>query len=159
MAAYHLARLRAEVAQFRPPADVSIPLQAHFEGVVYCADAATDQLLEYLIHRCRLDDHANLRGTGRTLTNALSVLGGATDCPIDTPSIVALERWNAKPIVGDARRVRNLAAHEYHIKSAHLEVERVPGSQYHGSRILDAYCAEVLAHWEQLPPLLVQLRC
>src|SRR5437879_4975342 len=35
---------------------------------------------------------------------------------VDDGIIASLEASNGQPIVGDARRVRNLAAHEYHVQ-------------------------------------------
>ena len=124
MAAYHLGCLREAVAHFHAPAEVPIPLQAHFEGVLYCADAASDQLLEYLVQRCRLETTPLLQGNNRTLTNVLSYLGGAAAgrTPINSSTVASLEAWNAQPIAGDARRVRNLAAHEYHVESSGPDV-------------------------------------
>jgi hypothetical protein len=156
MASYHLECLRGTMGAFRTPGDVPIPLQAHFEGVLFCADAAADQVLTFMVRRCH-QALVRLPERDRTLTNVLSVLGGAQDCPIDRAIIAALEAWNAESIVSDARRVRNLAAHEYHLKSPRLEVETVQGSQYRGSRVVDAYCEQVVAHWKRLPMLLDHL--
>src|SRR5258708_6429127 len=100
MAAYHLGCLREAVAHFRAPAEVPIPLQAHFEGVLYCADAASDQLLEYLVQLCRLETTPLLQGNNRTLTNVLSYLGGAAAgrTLINSSTVASLEAWNAQQI-------------------------------------------------------------
>lgn len=106
-----------------------MPVQAHFEGVLYSVIAASEQVDE------------------------------ATECRSARTLRCNLEAWRQEPIFKDVRAVRNKATHHHYRKTPagpKLEVQEL-SNPYGGSRALDVYSQAACDHLRRLLPLLDEI--
>jgi hypothetical protein len=114
IARYHVGLL--DDLDYPGPYDlVQIPVQAHLEGILFCTTAATDQLARAL----DLAELVGLPWNERNLTTVLEQLQAPRRqlrAPALAPTLDELVGWNAKPVIEDARRLRNRASHSSYNK-------------------------------------------
>jgi hypothetical protein len=148
VAEYHLRNLRDLLAE--NPGEVTVPVQAHFEGALLSFIAASDQTAEAI----RLALGLRLRNANLRMVLDSVPRGGSWR--------EDLVRWHDDPLAEDVRRLRRLMAHHHYDKSpatGRLEVQRPPeGTGYHDSRELVAYCTATVDHARGLAALLLGLR-
>lgn len=149
IARFHLDQLErltdaAEVFGQHP----SIEIQAHFEGILFAAVAAADQVAEA----------TNIGlGLGLGNTSLVSALGAA---PAHLKLRKKLFRWHNKPVAADYRVLRRLAIHHWSHKQPRgplIEVERPDESRYEGARDLYSYGTAVVEHLAELEDLLLSI--
>jgi hypothetical protein len=139
IATYHRDTLDVLLASDSSPARHGmppIPIQAHFEGVLFAFIAATDQLAE------AIELGAGSGGNRRALDVVLTLLPDHS--PWDD-----LGAWYASPIVRDIRSIRKRATHHHYRKTPggfQLEVEPPAVATYDGPRTLREYTAAAVAH-------------
>lgn len=144
IARYHLSQLEQLLNSESATGEVPIPIQAHFEGVVFSAIAATDQTAQGINSALGLG--ANER---ELFDKAFGTIAG---------TVPGLGKWLSNPIGRDLRGLRRLAIHHSYQKTSegprqrwNVEPTRVP---YDGSRELQAYCTDAVAYVEELVGLL-----
>jgi hypothetical protein len=119
-----------------PQGDVSVPVQAHFEGVLYSIIAASDQVGAALDARCGED------GWKQTLGKVLSQMP-------PTPRQEKLIQWDQGPVMRDVRALRVQATHHHYEKYPLVDRPRPSardGEGYKGSRHLLDYCRVAVQH-------------
>lgn len=124
IAEYHLGCLLSALAAWKPPDEPSVPIQAHFEGILYSVIAASEQVKK------------------------------VTDCEPARIFRCDLNEWLQESIVEDIRAVRNKATHHHYQKAPaglRLEVQKV---SYDGPRALNVYSEAACEHLRRLRPLL-----
>jgi hypothetical protein len=123
--AFHLDALR-EIAGSSTGADIPVPLQAHFEGILYSVDAARDKV-----------------------DRLVGVLG-------DVAGRGKFAKWTGGSLVDDARRLRNQAAHYFYSKQGGtmFVVEKPHGSTYSGPRELIEYSSALVDQVQLLGKIL-----
>lgn len=129
IAEYHLKCLRSALTASKRLNELSVPVQAHFEGVLYSVIAVSKQVDQATEHR-------SMKIFRRKL-----------------------EAWQQEPIFEDVRLVRNMATHEYYRKTPTgptLEVQE-PRTPYGGPRALDVYSEAACDHLHRLLPLLDEM--
>lgn len=149
MARFHRDELKDRIAgDFligeRPPVEV----QAHFEGVLFSAVAAADQLAE------GINLAFELELSQPTIFESLDAM------PRGWRPRKRLFKWVRDPIAGDYRAVRRLVTHHWSNKTPRgpvIEIQRPLSGRYPGPRDLGSYCDAVLDHLEVLEELLVDL--
>jgi hypothetical protein len=143
IADYHFNWLTAEAAQGQFYT-ATIPIQAHFEGLLYAFVAATDKAGAAIDSLMRLDVGSTALAEMCSLKDQLS---GSRSTPIAT----------------DVRKLRNLATHSYYKKvpdGSGLKVQELTGrdqSSYRGSRDLVEYGKAAVDHLHALTRILEQL--
>lgn len=157
IARYHLGLL--DELDYPGPYDfVQIPVQAHLEGILFCATAATDQLARAL----DLAEHLGLPWNERNLTAVLEQLQAPRrqlQAPTLAPILDDLVGWNAEPVIEDARRLRNRASHSsYNKRVGNFEIAiQSVGGDHRGSRDAKEYCQELVDHLGRLETLLADV--
>jgi DNA mismatch endonuclease, patch repair protein len=152
IAGYHVGRLAVELSDFRGE-KVPIPVQAHFEGLLYSAAAASDQVGRAL--RSAESEQVGELREHVTLEKVLAAMNPRKSF------VVPLGEWNSAALLKDARKVRNMATHAHYEKTprgVELEVQKVSDGQYRGSRELGSYSRALLKHLNGLKPQLARLR-
>mgnify|MGYP002335898875 CR=1 FL=1 len=133
--------LQGEAAMGSEPA---IDVQAHFEGVLFAAVAAEDQLAEAINIGLALDlGHASLA----------KVLAAANRWEMTGE----LDRWRQRSVAADYREVRRLMTHHWSrktVKGPVIEVQEVMRGEHRGNRELGAYSRAVVEHFERLRAIL-----
>jgi hypothetical protein len=155
LAHFHVDELGARLLREQSEGEEtpSVPVQAHFEGVLYACIAASDQVAEALARMYEL------RRENYNLTKALKCVRLRR---IQAPNNI-LERladWNDHGIMKDVRALRNRATHHHYRKHRASAAWEVQPSGVRGgcrNRQLEAYCRCAVAHLELLPPLLDEL--
>lgn len=146
IARFHLAELErltdsGEIYGEHPP----IEIQAHFEGILFAAVAAADQIAEAV--NLGLD----LGLANPNLASSLTAAAG------EWRPRKKLIKWHDKPVAADYRELRRFAIHHWSHKQPRgplIEVERPEKSRYAGARDLYAYGAAVVQHLVELDDLL-----
>lgn len=132
MAAFHLDALHETSYK------LTVPFQAHFEGVLYSSDAAVDQL-DAAVRR-------ELAFTSSTAERAVALQA----------LLGAIQAFNRQPIRTDARLLRNRATHHHYSKHPTrwdaIVVEPVQSS-YRGSREIIEYSDNVVDQMNALERL------
>lgn len=152
IAHYHLNQLRQELdagsteplfaGQLAP-----IPVQAHFEGVLYAFIAACDQVAEGINLGLGL-------GWGRSYFDRAIRM-------VPTAAVrESLRHWNDAAITADVRAVRKLCTHHHYDKTPTgngwiVDVANV--NAYAGSRELVMYCTATVEHLNLLGPLIDEI--
>jgi hypothetical protein len=167
IASFHESELSQYVNQHQPlPNQAPVPVQAHFEGVLYAYVAASDKIEEAILGV--LEPRPKIpRGTRgwdrfRLIVHALNEVNVAQRLVI----------WSADPFFADARWVRNQATHAYYEKQHpatglpaigdwQVEEPRRGGLKAYDSdpdsRRLRAYCCKAVEHLQALGDLLPDL--
>ncbi len=147
VARYHLESLLGEL---EPEGDATlgelatIPVQAHFEGVLTAAVGASDQLAEAL-------------NIGLDLGVSQANLGRVLKLMSHSSLRERLEQWHQRPIAADYREVRRLVTHHWSVKTVEgpqIEVQPVPRRGYGGPRDLGSYTRAAVEHLAELEGLL-----
>jgi hypothetical protein len=149
IADYHLQFLRNETKKgfAYPP---TIPVQAHFEGILYSFVATIDQIAEAINQAMGFNERPP--GLMRKILNH-------SNCPVK----VSLNTWFNAPIAVDVRDVRVRATHHHYAKvpnGSALEVQkpfRRGREPYGGSRELVAYGTAASNHLHGLLPVVDSL--
>ncbi len=149
IARYHLEELKRIINDKglvweHPPIDV----QAHFEGILFAAVAAADQLAESI----------NI-GLGLGLENA-TLNQSLENAPKSWKLRSRLFKWHDSPIAKDYRGLRRFAIHHWSRKTTRgprIEVAKPDGSRYPGPRSLDHYGQKVVEHLAVLEELLPKI--
>ncbi len=147
--AYHADQLREAVKDHSHDSNEapSIPIQAHFEGVVVSIMAAMDKVVEAVISAWKLppvDQKDRVK-------NALEPLA------LRVPK---LKDWLGEEIGRDLRRIRTRIVHYTYRKTPYEEgwfVESA-GTKFSGSRELIAYTKSAVEHGKCLQELLPRIK-
>jgi hypothetical protein len=146
IATYHLSRLEELLDPTHPPPQLSIPMQAHFEGVVVAAMAAVDQVAQAAKSGLKFK-----LGKGEDLVNkAFETLSS---------SLPQIRDWFGDPIGRDLRSIRTKMVHYAYSKTANSpwlqwEVQRAATQQYQGPRELTAYARAAVSYIDRLTSFL-----
>jgi hypothetical protein len=152
IAEYHLEELtrRLSDAPKPRPSDLcpTIPIQAHFEGIVISVMATVDQIAQAINEECDLK-----ASPGDLFDKAYSSLA---------PKIARLKNWCEKLIGRDLRRIRTRVAHYQYSKIPLNDGQGDPhgwqvedaGVGYDGSRELGAYGRAAILHARELIDLI-----
>lgn len=131
MAGYHLEELRKHMSASQVTPDPPIPVQAHFEGVLYCSIAAQDQCVEAI-------------KTANGLCNQTKRARVVDSLPAGIKD--SFKRWIDAPILRDARDIRRRATHHHYDKSGWKVPPPTGVRAFEGPRELDGYCEQVTGH-------------
>ena len=145
VAHYHLSSLEALLnGRSATGSEPSIEVQAHFEGLLFAAVAAEDQLAETINIGLKLElGHPSLQ----------KVLEAARGWDLAGN----LNRWRQERIAADYREVRRLMTHHWSRKTARgpiIEVQEVARGEYPGDRELSSYARAVVAQLDRLGEIL-----
>jgi hypothetical protein len=150
IAGYHLECLRAQATQGRLDQAVPIPVQAHFEGMLFAFVAAADQVAEAINLGMKL---------GRGRPDLKKVLETMPRSPIQS----RLSEWYEAPIVADVRDLRRRATHHHYAKTPSgprtlVAEEPTRAGPYGGSRELVLYGEAAITHVGRLREVLGSLK-
>lgn len=148
VAQYHLTSLEAFLrGKSATGSEPSVEVQAHFEGVLFAAVAAEDQLAETINIGLKLD-------LGHPSLQKVLEAARAWDLAAD------LNRWRQERIAADYREVRRLMTHHWSRKTVQgplIEVQEVARGEYRGDRELSSYARAVVAHLNRLGEILPRI--
>jgi hypothetical protein len=146
IATYHLSRFEELLDPTPPPQQLSIPMQAHFEGVVVATMAAVDQVVQAAksVLKFKLGKNDDLVNKAfETLSSSLPQIGD----------------WFGDPIGRDLRSIRTKMVHYAYRKTTNSprlqwEVQRAATQQQEGSRELTAYARAAVSYIDRLTSFL-----
>jgi len=143
---YHLEELQKHLVRDAHGSCVPVPVQAHFEGVIFSVIAADDQIAAAI--RRMLGGRAGGETANKEQFQKLVV---------EVPELGA---WQENAIYNDLRKVRDRAAHLSYVKGwerERLMVQEV-GSGYRGCREIQHYSNAAVRHAEQLIELIPKVK-
>ena len=116
-----------------------IPIQAHFEGVVFSVRAAVEQITKAIKLVRKTDFNKTLRKFASATTNM---------------RLKELAKWFNDPLFEDLRTIRNSFTHASYDKTraesgTEWKVEKPAKSKYGGCRELRQYCQAAVAQAEE----------
>ena len=145
VAQYHLSSLETCLSgKSATGSEPSVEAQAHFEGVLFAAVAAEDQLAETINIGLKLE-------LGHPSLQKVLEAARAWDLAGD------LNRWRQERIAADYREVRRLMTHHWSRKTVQgpiIEVQEVARGEYRGDRELSAYARAVVTQLGRLEEIL-----
>jgi hypothetical protein len=143
--AYHFTQLKEVLNPAKPPQRLTVPIQAHFEGVVLSAMAAVDQVAQAV---------NSALGLGLSASNLVQRAFGTI-----SPSLPQVREWYENPLGRDLRSIRTKMVHYSYSKTPQpprlqWEIQRASNNAYAGSRELVAYSSAAVQYINKLAALI-----